>query len=184
MLQKGMTKVEIENFLKGKGEFVQLSHLEIFLRKDPPLETKKFIYLKMAEIYDKKNMFTEAAKMFHSMAIISVAFTDKIKYHVKEAEMFIKAGMFNRVDEAVRKSMNDANATEKSEIFITIKNFYKKQAEQYTKELRRNHSIKIYEKLLEMNISETERSEIKEKLLKLYEKTGKLREYYSLKGER
>jgi len=184
MLEKEMTKKEIENFLKGKGDFVQLSHLEIFLKKDLPLDTKKFVYLKIAEIYEKKSMFTEAAKICHNLAIISVAFSEKIKYHIKEAELYVKAGMFSRVDEAMRKAMNDANATEKAEILITIKNFYKRQAEQYIKEHRRNNAAKIYEKLLEMNISEIERKEIKENLLKIYEKIGKLREYYDLKRER
>ena len=40
----------------------------------------------------------------------------------------------------------------------------------------------IYEKLLEMGLDFQERKEIKEKLLKLYEKLGEIRKYESLKG--
>ena len=80
--------------------------------------------------------------------------------------------------------MNHGNSKQKNEIYLLIKEFYKNQAEKYTKELQRGHAIRVYEKMLEMNISDVERKEIKEKLMKLYEKTGKLKEYFVLKRER
>ena len=49
---------------------------------------------------------------------------------------------------------------EREEIVFSIKEFYKKQAEEYEKELKRNSAVKIYEKLLEMSISDLERKEI------------------------
>lgn len=182
MIDKNMSKVEIEKFLKGKGDFVQIDHLSRFLgTRDVPLDKKKFVYEKLAGLYEKKKMFSEAAKMFNNIAIVSLTFKDKIKSYVKEAELYIKAGLFVQADEAVKKAMGEANATERNEIFFEIKEFYKRQGEAYERDRKIGNAIKLYEKFLEMKISDSERAETKEKLMTLYEKSGRLREYFSLK---
>jgi len=82
----------------------------------------------------------------------------------------------------MKKAMNQANTIEKQGIYFTIKDFYKKQAEVYEKEMKRAHAVRIYEKLLEMKLNDSEREEIKEKLLYLYEKLGKFEEAKRLKS--
>ncbi|MBU2562244.1 MAG: hypothetical protein KKF68_01120 [Nanoarchaeota archaeon] len=181
MLKKAMSKIEIEETLNGKGDFVQIDYLTRFLKENPPIDIKRFVYYKLAVIYEKKCLFSEAAKMYENMAIISIAFSEKIKNYVKETELFIKAGLFDRADEAMKKAMSDANANQRAEIYFSIKTFYKNQAEIYERELRKNNAAKIYEKLLEMNLQESERQEIKKNLLFLYEKLGKFRESDKLK---
>lgn len=179
-----MSKSEIEKELEGKGDFVQMDYLTRFLKDSLGIEMKKFVFLRLAEIYEKKGMFNDAAKMFNDAALISIAFSEKIKNHVKEAELHIKSGNFEKVDEAVKKAMRDANASQKAEILFVIKNFYKRQAEIYEKERRRNNASKIYEKLLQMKLSEQEKQEIKEKLLELYEKLGRSKEDSVLETEK
>lgn len=177
MLDKEMSKHEIERELEGKGDFVQIDYLTRLLSQDPPLYVKKFVCLKLKEIYEGKNMFVDAAKMYDNLAELSVAFSDKVKYFIEETEMFIRAGQFDEADASMKKAMTEANVTERMEIYWGVKNFYKKQAGIYENELKRNHAAKIYEKLLEMKISDLERKEIKTKLLDLYEKLGKFKEY-------
>lgn len=178
-----MTKGEVEKELAGQGEFVQIDHLSVFLKEDIPTDIRKFAMLRIAEIYEKKMMFGEAAKIYNNLSIISIPFAEKIKAHVKEAEMCIKGGYFKEADYATTKAMNQANTFEKNDIMFSIKQFYKKQAEIYEKEIRRNNAARLYEKLLELpGMTEAERREIKEKLLGLYEKLGKFREYNALKG--
>jgi len=181
MLGEMLSKSEIEENLCGKGDYVQIDYLDRLLKEKFPRDTKKFIYLKLAEIHEGLGMLNEAAKMHEGIAAISVTFSEKIKTFVKATELYIKAGFFDKADYAMKNAMAEANAVERNEIYIAIKNFYKRQAEAYEKELRRNNAARIYEKLLEMNISTIERKEIKEKLLKLYEKLGKLKEFNLLK---
>jgi mitochondrial fission protein ELM1 len=100
---------------------------------------------------------------------------------MKEAELYIKADDFEKSDGAMKKAMSQANSTEKNEIYLTVKDFYKRQAEAYEKNLKRAGVARIYEKLLEMKISDLERKEIKEKLLEIYDKLGKRKEYLVLK---
>ncbi len=180
MLRAGMQKHEIEQELVGSGNFVQVDSLNQFLKESLTLDMRKFAYLKLGGLYEKMGMFIEAAKMYHNAGIITIAFSEKIKHFVKETEMYIKADSFDRADEAMRKAMNQANSIEKENIYSTIKDLYKRQGEVYERDLKRNHAARIYEKLQEMGISPAERKDIREKLLNLYDKLGKRREYLIL----
>lgn len=181
MLYSGISKSDIEKELEGKGDFVKIASLTEILEEKLPIDIKRFIYFKLAGIYEKKFMFKEAAKMFNNIALISIAFSEKIKYHIKEAELYIKSGDFEEVDDSMKKAMSDASASDKAEIYFIIKNSYQRQAEIYEKEMKRNHAARIYEKILQMNLSELEKKDIKKKLLGLYEKLGRLKEYFVLK---
>ncbi len=176
MLHKGMKKHEIDEALEEKGDYVQIDHLTKLSREELPLDIKKFVYVKLADIYERKGIFANAAKIYDNMAIVAIAFSEKIKYYVRSAELYIKAGIFDKVDEAMKKAMNEANSFEKQDIYFTIKNLYQKQAEIYDNQFKRNNAAKIYEKLLEMNITELERKEITKKLIGLYDRLGKFNE--------
>ena len=173
MLDKDMSKSEIERELKDKGDFVQIDYLTKFLDKKPPLHVKKFALMKLIEIYEKKKMFSDVARMFEQLAINSVSFFDRVEYFVKEAEYHIKAGYLEKADSAMRRAMELSTIAKKAEIYFRIKEFYKKQAEIFEKEAKRDNAVKIYEKLLVMRIPDSEREKIKQKLLILYEQLGK-----------
>ena len=180
-LQKGMTKAEIERELYGKGDFVQIDNLTRFLKEILPLDTKKFVYAKLIEVYEKRNMFAEAGKLYEHLAEFSTTFNEKIKNFIKASECYIKSGFFDRADCSMKKALSESNSSEKANIYITIKDFYKKQAEVYIKEKRRNNALKIYEKMINMNISEQEKKEIQGKLLDLYESLGMVRDFMEMK---
>ena len=181
MLKTGMIKSEIEGELAGKGDFIQIDYLTRFLKEPLTMDMKKFVFLKLAELYEKISMLKEAAKNYDNAAMISILFSEKINHYMKEAELYIKADDFEKSDRAMKKAMSQANSTEKNEIYITVKDFYKRQAEIYEKNLKRAHAARFYEKLLEMKISDSERKEIREKLLEIYDKLGKRKEYLVLK---
>jgi tetratricopeptide (TPR) repeat protein len=172
MLNKGMSRPEIESELMDKGDFVQIDYLTNFLEENMSIDMKKFIFERLAKIYEKLKMFTDAAKMYDNLAKISVAFSVKIENHVKEIEMFIKAGKFVEADEAMKKAMGEANASEKQEIYREIRDFYIRQAESYEMDLQRNHALEIYEKALRMQMNDEQSTIIKVKIDILKEKLG------------
>jgi predicted DNA-binding protein YlxM (UPF0122 family) len=92
---------------------------------------------------------------------------------LQSAKFYILAGEFVKADELIRRAMSHANLSDKVIIYDDIKKFCKNVAQDYEKELKRNHASKIYEKILEMRISDSERKEIKERLNEIYEKLGK-----------
>lgn len=175
-----MTKSEIEQALEGKGNFVQANELSEFLKNPLTMDMKKFVLLKLAEVYEKMRMPKEAAKMYDSAAIVAIVFSEKIKYHLKEAGLYIYAGAFDRADSAMRKALAESNSIQRGEIYIEIKDIYKKQAKDYENVDKRAHAVAVYEKLLEMKLSDMERKEIKEKLLVLYDKLGRRSDYLAL----
>lgn len=179
-LHKDMQKHEIEEAIKNEGDFVKIDHLTRLLKERISTDVKKFVYLKLGEIYERRYMFVYAAESYDRAGENSIAYAEKRKCFMKEAELFIKAGEFFRADEAMKKAMREANVIEKNEIKTSIKNFYKKQGEELEKG-RKSSAIKIYEKLLEMELSDLEKKEVKERLIKLYESLGKVKEYFTVK---
>ncbi len=178
-----MHKNEVLEALEGKGDFVQIDYLTRYLRIMPPLEMRKFASLKLAEIYFRKEMFIDAAKMFRNVGMNSLTFKDKQESYLKEAKTYILAGKFEDSDKALKRALTEANSREKQELYNKIVAFYMEIGEKYDKNLKREKASKIYEKLYRMRLSDEEKEVIKEKLLDLYEKLGKRAEADFLKGQ-
>ena len=69
MLNKQMSKLEIEQSLQGMGDFVKMEHLTRLLKEGLPIDKKKFVYQKLADIYEQKGMITSAAKIHSNIAL-------------------------------------------------------------------------------------------------------------------
>jgi len=175
-----MTKKEVEQELEGKGEYVQIDYLSKFLKEQLTIDLKKFVFLKLASLYEKVMMFSEAGRMYDSAASISIAFTEKINNYLKELECYVKIGAFDRVEFAMKKALGEANSREAEEIYATVKQFYREKAKSLESEMKKNHAARYYEKMLELRISEQERKETREKLMELYKELGKTHEYMLL----
>jgi hypothetical protein len=134
MLEKGMTKIEIEKELQGKGDYVLIDNITRFLRENPPIDIKRFVYLKLVDIYQKRNMFVDAADIYLRLIEICLVDRDKVVYSTKATECYVKAGLFDKADMTLNKAISETGITERGKITIAIKEFYKYQAELYEKE--------------------------------------------------
>jgi len=182
MLNKYMRKKEVEEVLEGKGDFVKIDYLMKYLKETPPLEMRKFAYLKLAEIYLYKEMFIDAARMYRNIAINSLTFREKKENYLKESKAYVLAGKFEESDKALRRTMDEGNVKEKKEAYKVLIDFYIKEGENLKKNKKPGQLTKLYEKLIRMKLEDSEKEEVKGKLLELYEKLGKREEYNSLKG--
>lgn len=173
-----MSRGEVEQALSGVGDFVQIDRLLRFL-KEPEVnsEMKKFIYTKLATIYEKKGMFFDASKAYENAAIHSLNDSEKSTYYLKQCEELIRGGFFENVDKALQSVYTNKNPYERAQIYSKIKELYQKQAEFYEGQLKRSNAVRVYEKMLELRLEEKEKTEIKNKLVDLYEKLGKKKEY-------
>ncbi len=184
-LTKGMTKVEIEKEISKWGDYVQIDNLTRFLKtnSDLPLDTKKFVNQKLGEVYEKRKMFFDSAGNYEKAGDLCVLRPEKIKNFLKTVNNYIKAGSFDRADETAKKCLRESSSSERAEILKSLKEFYRQEAERGIKENKRSSTVKVYEKMLEMNsISIDEKAEIKEKLLKLYLNLGMMNQYNKFKG--
>jgi tetratricopeptide (TPR) repeat protein len=180
MLTKGMSRSDIERELNGKGDFIQIDYLNRFIAQKPPLHEKKFAFMKLIEIYQTKGMFNDVAKIYSNLALLALSPQEKIDCLIKETKAYIQGGRFDEADSVMRRAMDEVTIVKKADIYEDIKKFYKQQAEEYEKEAKRNHAVKVYEKLLSMKITDSERNEVKGKLLSLYDQLGKFREHSAL----
>ena len=184
-LTKEMTKSEIEKEISQWGEYVQIDNLTRFLKTNPgiPIDVKRFINQKLGEVYEKRRMFFDSAISYEKVAELCVLRQEKVKNFLRSVDNYIKSGYFDRADLTAKKSLQEASSVERAEILKSLKEFYKQEAERGIKENKRSSTVKVYEKMLEMNsIPIQEKTEIKEKLLKLYLTLGMMPQYNKIKG--
>jgi len=184
-LTKEMTKSEIEKEISQWGEYVQIDNLTRFLKTNPgiPIDVKRFINQKLGEVYEKRRMFFDSAISYEKVAELCVLRQEKTKNFLRSVDNYIKSGYFDRADLTAKKSLQEASSIERAEILKSLKEFYKQEAERGIKENKRSSTVKVYEKMLEMNsIPIQEKTEIKEKLLKLYLTLGMMPQYNKIKG--
>ena len=184
-LTKEMTKSQIEKEVSQWGEYVQIDNLTRFLKTNPsiPVDVKKFVHQKLGEVYEKRKMFFDSAISYEKVAELCVMRQEKTKNFLKAIDNYIKSGYFDRADESARKCLRESSSQERAEILKSLREFYKQEAERGIKENKRSNTIKVYERMIEMNsIPIAEKTEIKEKLLKLYLTLGMMAQYNKFKN--
>ena len=127
-------------------------------------------------------MFTQAARAYRNASMNCTIFREKVNCLIEEAKRYIKATEFIESDKAVKIALSEATFEQKKQIAEDIKAFYRKVAEEFEKQMKRNQASKIYEKMLKMNFSEEEKQKIKLKLKELYEKLWKIKQIRFLEG--
>ncbi len=182
LLRKEMTTQEIEYFLKDKNDFVKIDLLGRLLNEHIQNTTRKFVFLKLGEIYERVSMFSDSASSYEKAEGLSNSKGEKKNLLVKAAQLFIRAGDFNRADGMIRTAVSDASSFEKAEIYNGIKRYYIYVAEMQERSRKLGDAVKLYEKASTMELSEPEKKQVKKKLMDLYEKLGKIKEYMLLKN--
>lgn len=178
---KEKTRREIEERLQHLGNYVQIDYLLSCLKQQLDFDTKKFVLLKLSKLYEDKKMYLESGKMIQAAAPINTTFLSMMSDYMKAAELFVRAGNFDNADIAFEKATANANEKQRQEIKNKKIDLYKIQADYYLEIDKRHSALLAYEKLLSLNLGESERGEVQSKLLDLYSKLGKIREYYALK---
>jgi tetratricopeptide (TPR) repeat protein len=175
------TRPEVEAKLKVMSDFLKMEYLESCLKQNVDFDVKKFCNVKLAELYEGRTMFTEAARNMSAVAEIAATFKEKAQAYMKETELWIKTGQYERAEEAFKKAIASGNIKEREEMKKALNDIYKKQAQAFEKAKRNANALRIYEKLIEIS-NEQEKPEIKNKLMGLYERLGKIQEFMRMKN--
>ena len=181
MDKKEVSRREVETRLKTMGDYVKIDYLQRVLKEKTDFDTRKFVLNTLASLYENKAMFAEAAKLMNASAEINATFHGKMNDYSKSGELFIKSGDFVNADIAYGKAIACGEGVQKVQIKEKKKTAYMMQAEILSSKDRRKHAMMIYEKILTFDLNQTERRMIQDKLLKLYEKLGKVNEFFNLK---
>ena len=179
---KTVTRKELEDKLKNVGDYVKMDLLASALKMQIDFDTKKFILLKLAEVYEARRMFSEAARMMRNAAEINTTYDGKMNDFTKSFTLFIKGGSFDDGDVSFAKAIGCATELQKARLKTTRKEAYKAQAKEYILKDKRSHAVIAYEKILSFELTPEEKRESQSTLLMLYEKLGKVKEFYALKA--
>ena len=177
-----VTRRELEDKLKNVGDYVKLDLLSSALKKQLDFDTKKFVLLKLAVIYEERKMFAEAAKMMRNAAEINTTYEAKMSDFMKSSTLFIKGGNFADGEVSFTKALGCATDLQKARLKTARKEAYKAQAKEYVIKDKRSNALVTYEKLLSLDLTPDEKREAQTSLLGLYEKLGKVKEFYALKA--
>lgn len=180
-LKRAVTRKEIDDKLANVGDYVKIDYLNRCLKQSLDFDTRKFILTRLGEIYGQRGMFLEAARMIAAGAEINTTFQAKINDYVQAAGFFIKGGAFDDADNTFNKAVACCNGLQKESIKTKRKELYFSQADAYTKRDKRNQALLTYEKLLTIDLSPDEKRRVQSTLLMLYEKLGKVKDFYALK---
>ena len=172
---------EVEEKLKTVGDYVKMDYLQRCLRQTLDFDTRRFVLLTLSEIYEKRGMFLESGKLLRHASEINPTEMGKKQELVKSAELFVKGNNFDEADTSFKKALIIAGATEKRNLDISRKNMYRKYADECLAKGKRRQAVDTYERLLTIDLDAGEKEDIKKNLIILYEKLGKIREFYNLK---
>jgi tetratricopeptide (TPR) repeat protein len=177
-------KAQIEEAIKGKGDFVKIDYLKRYLQKADNIEAKKFILLSLADICESRNILNEAVKNVTQATEISITNREKLDLFMRESELYLKMRNFDMAEKALKKafsiSLGNQQRMELSQIYLEMFRNLAIRAEQ---EGKLRHALEYYEKLYHMKQSEPKKIEAREKLADLYSKLGMEREYRQIQKD-
>jgi len=145
-------------------------------------EIKRFIWKELAKLYEDRKMFEKAARAMSNRAGMEVLARDRIDSYINAAELFSKVGKVDDADDIFLRALRDADAEQSVKIKLARKNIFSVAARDLEKKGKKASAVRFYEKLLKMNLDNTEKLIIKDRLLEIYMALGMSREARLLNG--
>jgi hypothetical protein len=159
------------------GDMVKIEFLENCLKQLLPNDAKRYCHLKLADLYAYKLMWPLAAKNMEAAADCATNYKDKIDFYMKEITFLLKVNDFLMIDKAFKKASMCGNNAEKEAMKNKLKQEMLALAQDYEKRNKRSNASQIYERLIEMTITnDAEKKELMAKAAGLNAKLGKLKE--------
>lgn len=183
MMIKESNRKDIETRLGAMGDYVKIDYLSELLRGNLDYETRRFVLLKLAKLYKDKGMIAEAAKLVVNAADINTTYDAMMKDYSVAMQLYIQAGKLDEADSALNKAMASCNTeSQKSSLRAKRKEALFARAEDLVKKDKRKHAMVTYEKIISLpDVGIGEKKTAQENLSRLYEKLGKVKEFYGLR---
>ncbi|PIN93380.1 hypothetical protein COU54_03205 [Candidatus Pacearchaeota archaeon CG10_big_fil_rev_8_21_14_0_10_31_24] len=180
---KALTRLDIESKLRNVGNYVKMNYLQECLKQRLDLDTKRFVSLKLAEMYGERGMHLNAAKLMSNAAEISSTYTSKINDFMRAVSFFVKGNNVQEAEIAFGKALACGNEVEKRVMKSSRKEIYLNHAQELMKKEKRSSAVILYEHYLRFDINASEKLEVQKILLSLYQRLGKMNEYNNLKSK-
>ena len=177
------TKSEIEAKLRMMGEYVKMSYLQRAAKSQLDFDTRKFVMVELAKVYEQKHMYLDAAKTIKNAAEITTTFREKMMQYMKSVQLTVRGNDFIEAERIFAQALALGNDREKWEMKQQFKQFHFAQVQEYLKQNRRSQAKVLYQKMLTMELNPQEKTTVQNQLLEIYLKLGNTREYHQLKDK-
>ena len=132
-------------------------------------ETKKFVFILIAKLYEKKQMFNSALNYYSMASSLVEKFKEAIPLALKIAQLYVRLFNFSYAEDYLRKALSFASSKEQGKIKEAYFNFYLEEAKAYEARKRYRKAIKFYEYLANKDINKLE---MLNKIAELYDKAA------------
>jgi hypothetical protein len=176
------TKDEVQKKAEKMSDFLRMEYLENCTRKFIDPEILRYCFAELSRLYERNVMYPDAIKYLIKYEEVSLTSKDKLAAYLKEIELIIKGGFYDRVDFAKNRAKDIAKGTDMYEIERKIIDMYKQEAAKFDKANKYSPALKAYEQLLHLLKGE-EQKEVKRKLVYLYNRLGRVRESIEMEKE-
>ena len=148
--------------------------LENALKKNPPQEVRKDVCLMLAQIYEGKKWFANAARYYKDAADVAKTFKERIVLHFKEGQMYLKSREYGVSDAAFKRAADAANLEEKQRLKKKVFELYMQEVEYCEKNKRHTVSIEILKRLIYSDrVDITDKNAVIERIANNYDIIGK-----------
>lgn len=168
---------EVKRKADTMSDFLKMEYLELCAQKFIDFYILKYCYTELIRLYKSKLLYLDALKYLTKLRSMSLSDDEKSQLFVKEIEILIKGGYYDRVDVAYKNSIKLTD-----DVYLLrrkIIELYKLEADKFEKSNKNQSLLRIYEKLIPM-LSDAEKDEYQKKLLVVYKKLGKVKESLAL----
>lgn len=176
------SKSEVVARAEKMSDFLRMEYLENCIRKFMDREILRYCFQELSRLYERNVMYPDAIKYLARYEEVCLTNKEKIQAYMKEMELLVKAGLYDRIEFSFNKIKEIASLKEITEIKQRIIQLLREEAAKYDKANKSTPASKAYEKLLQLVMPE-EKNEIKQRLVYLYNKLGKVRESIELERE-
>ncbi len=161
----------------------KITYIESVLKESGfSFEIKRFLYGELSEHYESRKMLDKAARASANKAGIEITQKDKIECYLSAAELYSRAGKVEEADDTFIRAIRDAPMPEQARIKLARKNIYLVAARELEDKNKKASASKFYERLIKMDLEESEKQTIKNKLVNTYNALGLFREAKLLEG--
>lgn len=181
--RKNVTEMEVLEKLKTLVPLLQQEYLENLLQRyemDPNLRI--LASRKLAELHAARGMWASAARIMTNAAASAERFSTAQELYMSAASLSIKAGDYLLADDNIKGAVEVAAPSEKARVQGAAADMYMSAAAELDQNGKMTKAVQIYERILKTTRDQNVSRRIRERLVVLYEKLGKIQESMRMKA--
>jgi len=173
------SKGDVESRANRMQDFLKMEYLEECSKKNSSIETLRYCFFELSNLYEKHSMYSDAIKYIIKFRQLNIGSKERIRAYLREVELLIKGGSYDKAEFLLRELIKISGIAEGKKIMGKVIETYQKEAEKFEMTKKYSSLFKVYEKLVYL-VNDEDKMIIQKKMIVLLGKLGKIRESIEL----